>query len=71
LAAPKAVSPLLPAHGFGVHRQLFPAGNCQRHKIENMFGKIKDWRRIHTRYDRCARTFMCAICIAVAVIFWL
>jgi transposase len=24
------------------------------HKIENMFGKLKDWRRIHTRYDRCA-----------------
>jgi len=23
----------------------------QRHKVENMFGKIKDWRRIHTRYD--------------------
>ncbi|WP_404947653.1 hypothetical protein [Rhizobium ruizarguesonis] len=22
----------------------------QRHKIENMFGKLKDWRRIHTRY---------------------
>jgi len=21
----------------------------QRHKIENMFGKLKDWRRIHTR----------------------
>jgi transposase len=29
----------------------------QRHKIENMFGKLKDWRRIHTRYDRCAHTF--------------
>jgi len=28
----------------------------QRHKIENMFGKLKDWRRIHTRYDRCAHT---------------
>jgi transposase len=26
----------------------------QRHKIENMFGRLKDWRRIHTRYDRCA-----------------
>jgi transposase len=25
-----------------------------RHKIENMFGKLKDWRRILTRYDRCA-----------------
>lgn len=25
----------------------------QRHKIENMFGRLKDWRRIATRYDRC------------------
>jgi transposase len=43
----------------------------QRHKIENMFGRLKDWRRIHTRYDRCAHTFMSAICIAAIVIFWL
>ena len=43
----------------------------QRHKIENMFGKLKDWRRIHTRYDRCAHTFMSAICIAAIAIFWL
>ena len=43
----------------------------ERHKIENMFGRFKDWRRIHTRYDRCAHTFMSAICIAAAVIFWL
>ncbi|MBA3446837.1 MAG: transposase, partial [Pseudaminobacter sp.] len=35
----------------------------RRHKIENMFGRLKDWRRIHTRYDRCAHTFMSAICI--------
>lgn len=43
----------------------------QRHKIENMFGKLKDWRRIHTRYDRCAHTFMSAICIAATMIFWI
>ena len=43
----------------------------QRHRIENMFGRLKDWRRIHTRYDRCAHTFMSAICIAATVIFWL
>jgi transposase len=42
-----------------------------RHRIENMFGKLKDWRRIHTRYDRCAHTFFSAICIAAAVAFWL
>tara|TARA_R110002126_G_C10479097_1_gene501730 strand:+ start:3927 stop:4316 length:390 start_codon:yes stop_codon:yes gene_type:complete len=43
----------------------------QRHKIENMFGKLKDWRRIHTRYDRCAHAFKSAIAIAATVIFWL
>ena len=43
----------------------------QRHKIENMFGRLKDWRRIHTRYDRCAHTYFSAICIAAALIFWL
>jgi len=43
----------------------------QRHKVENMFAKVKDWRRIATRYDRCAHTFMSAICIAAIVIFWI
>ena len=27
----------------------------QRHKIENVFGRIKDWRRVATRYDRYRR----------------
>lgn len=43
----------------------------QRHKIENMFGRLKDWRRIAMRYDRCAHTFFSAICIAAVVIFYL
>jgi transposase len=43
----------------------------QRHKVEIMFGRLKDWRRVHTRYDRCAHTFMSAICIAATIIFWL
>jgi len=43
----------------------------RRHKIENMFAKLKDWRRIAMRYDRCAHTFFSAICIACSVIFYL
>ena len=43
----------------------------RRHKIENVFAKLKDWRRIATRYDRCAHTFFSAICIAAAVLFYL
>jgi transposase len=43
----------------------------KRHKIEKMFGRLKDWRRIHTRYDRCAHTFMSAIVIEAIVTFWI
>jgi transposase len=53
-----------------------PATYCKstykkRHKIENMFAKLKDWRRLALRYDRCAHTFFSAICIAATVLFWL
>ena len=43
----------------------------QRHKIENMFARIKDWRRIATRYDRCADLFLSACALAAIVLFWL
>ena len=43
----------------------------QRHRVENMFAKLKDWRRIATRYDRCAHTFFSAICIAATIAFYL
>ena len=45
--------------------------SSQHYRIVNMFGRLRDWRRIHTCYDRCARTFMSTICIAETVIFWL
>ena len=52
-----------------VDPQAWLAGVLNR--IERMFGRLRDWRRIATRYDRCAHTFMSAICIAATVIFWL
>jgi transposase len=36
-----------------------------------MFGRIKCWRRIAARYDRCAHTFFSAILIAAIDIYWL
>ena len=42
-----------------------------RHRVENLFARLKDWRRIATRYDRCAHTFRSAIYIAATIIFWL
>lgn len=43
----------------------------QRHRIENMFGRLKDWRRIATRYDRCADFFLSACTFAAVILFWL
>ncbi len=42
-----------------------------RNLIERLFGRLKDWRRIATRHDRCAHTFYSAICIAATVILWI
>lgn len=41
----------------------------QRYEI--MFGRLKDWRRVATRYDRCPKVFLSAIALAAIVIYWL
>jgi len=39
--------------------------------IERMFGRLKDFRRIATRYDRSATNFMAAVHIVATVAYWL
>jgi transposase len=68
----KGITPCIPSkknrkHPIEYDKTLYK----QRHKIENMFAKLKDWRRIAMRYDRCAHTFFSAICIATTCIFYL
>jgi transposase len=43
----------------------------QRNIIERMFCRLKDWRRISTRFDRNLKNFMSAVALAAAVIWWL
>jgi transposase len=43
----------------------------RRNRIEIMFGRLKDWRRVATRYDRCPKVFLSAIALAARVIYWL
>ena len=42
-----------------------------RNAIERMFGRLKDFRRIGTRYDRLAVNFEAALCLAATVSYWL
>ena len=43
----------------------------QRNLIERMFARLKDSRRIATRYDKLARNFLAGILIAAAITWWL
>jgi transposase len=42
-----------------------------RNAIERMFCRLKDFRRVATRYDRLAVNFLAAVCIAAIVSYWL
>jgi transposase len=42
-----------------------------RNAIERMFCRLKDFRRIATRYDRDAVNFLAALSIAATVCYWL
>ncbi len=42
-----------------------------RNAIERMFCRLKDFRRIATRYDKLATNFLAAVCIAATVSYWL
>ena len=42
-----------------------------RNAIERMFGRIKDFRRIATRYDKLARNFLSAVCLVAVIRYWL
>lgn len=40
-------------------------------RIEIMFARLKDWRRVATRYDRCPKVFLSAVLLGATVMFWL
>ncbi len=42
----------------------------RRHKIENLFSRLKNWWHLATRYDRCPHIFCSVILLATTVLFW-
>lgn len=42
-----------------------------RNVVERMFGRLKDWRRVATRYDKLARNFFAALCLVSPLCFWI
>jgi transposase len=54
--------PLIP-HDVVIYRE--------RNLIERMFGRLKDFRRVATRYDKLARNFLATALLAAITIWWL
>lgn len=42
-----------------------------RHLVENAFCRLKDFRRVATRYDKLAVNFLSAVALAAVVAFWI
>ena len=42
-----------------------------RWRIENAFNRLKDFRRIATRYDRLARNYLASVCLAATLVWWI
>ncbi|WP_439399754.1 transposase [Bradyrhizobium sp. PMVTL-01] len=42
-----------------------------RNVIERCFCRLKDFRRVATRYDKLARNFLAAVHLAAIVAYWI
>jgi transposase len=47
-----------------------PIAYRARNLVERLWCRLKDWRRIATRYDKLARNFLSGALIAAMVIYW-
>jgi transposase len=41
-----------------------------RNLVERLWCRLKDWRRIATRYDKLAANYMAGVFLAAAITFW-
>jgi len=67
----RGTQPVIPARGS--RAVVLPhdrAAYRRRNVIERMFGRLKNWRRIATRYDRLASTYIAAIALVAAITQW-
>jgi transposase len=54
-------------HPFSFSKRLYKL----RWRIESAFNRLKDFRRIATRYDRLARNYLASVCLTAALVWWI
>ncbi len=66
------IEPVIP--GWAARDIVYPLNRKayrRRNTIERMFGRLKNWKRIATRYDRLAVNYLAAIALIATVTQWL
>ena len=65
----RGTTPVIPDNSTRKNPQPFDARAYKaRNSIERTIGRLQDWRRIHTRYDKLAANFVSAV--AAILIGW-
>ena len=67
----RGTTPIIPNNPTRKHLHPFDREAYKRRNlIERLFSRLKDWRRIATRYDKLARNFLAAVHLAAALTWW-
>jgi IS5 family transposase len=68
----RGITPVIPNKDDRKFLHPFDPRRCKwRGTIERMFCRLKDFRRIATRYDKLARNYLASLCLAAIVTFWI
>lgn len=68
----RGARPVIPNKSNRVHLYHFDKRAYKgRNVIERCFCRLKDFRRIATRYDKLARNFLAAVHLAAIVAYWI
>jgi transposase len=68
----RGTQPIIPNHP--TRKQLFSFNKRlykRRWRIESAFNRLKDFRRVATRYDKLARNYLASVCLTAALVWWL
>ena len=68
----RGMKPVIPNAPYRKRLHAFdPEAYKRRNLVERAFCRLKDFRRIATRYDKLACTYAAAVCLAAIVTWWL
>ena len=68
----RGTKPVIPNHParkqlFSFNKRLYKL----RWRIESAFNRLKDFRRIATRYDKLACNYLASVCLVAALVWWI